>query len=90
MTYDLYIEELDLEIELDYHLRTENNGIGSYEYWGSKEYDAGEDYLVLDDVEWDKSLYTNEQNELIDKYIVEHWDKIEEEILNKFDPSDYI
>lgn len=90
MTYDLYIEELDLEIELDYHISKENSGIGSYEYWGSREYDAGHDYYVIENFEWDKSLYTAEQNEFIDKYLIENHDKIEEEILDKFDPDDYL
>lgn len=90
MTYDLYIEELDLEVELDYNISVENSGIGGYEYWGYRGYDAGHDYYVIENFEYDKSLYTEEQNEFIDKYLIENHDKIEEEILDKFDPSDYL
>lgn len=86
MTYDLYIEELDLEIELDCHVTSENNGIGSYEYWGSKGYDAGSTYPIVDRFEWDRKLYTEEQNELIDKYIIDNWDNIEGKALKNFDP----
>jgi hypothetical protein len=44
---------------------TENDGIGAYEYWGQKCYDRGTDYLHLEELNWDKNLYTEEQNKLI-------------------------
>ncbi len=34
--------------ELNQHCRMENSGIGAYEYSGHREYDAGQDYAVLD------------------------------------------
>jgi hypothetical protein len=43
----------------------ENDGIGSYEYFGARGYDSGTDYLYLEELNWDKSLYTEEQNKLI-------------------------
>lgn len=86
MTYDLYIKELDLEVELDCHVTSESTGIGSYEYWGQRGYDAGFTYPVIEQFEWDKSLYTDEQNELIDKYIIENWNEIEGGALKNFDP----
>lgn len=49
----------------------ENDGIGSYEYFGFKGYDNGTDYLHLEEINWDKSLYTAEQNKLI-------WDWVNE------------
>ena len=50
----------------------ENDGIGEYEYWGAKSYDAGTDYLHLEELQWDKSKYTDEQIAFIDNWI---WEK---------------
>lgn len=36
-------------MSVDYEVEWENDGIGSYEYWGSKEFDAGTDYAVVSD-----------------------------------------
>ena len=43
-------EELGEEIlcNVEYHM--ENDGIGPYEYWGAKYFDAGEDYIVIDEI----------------------------------------
>ena len=90
LNYDLYIEEYDLYVELECECITQNDGIGSYEYWGSQEYDAGEDYLICEHIEWDKEDYTEEQNAAIDKYLEENFCKIADKAIEKFDPSDYI
>jgi len=50
----------------------ENDGIGAYEYWGSKSYDSGSDYLNLEELNWDKTLYTEEQNKLILDWVNEN------------------
>ena len=42
-----------------------NDGIGSYEYFGAKGYDRGSDYLHLEKIDWDNSLYSDVQNSLI-------------------------
>ena len=52
--------------------KVENDGIGEYEYWGAKGYDAGTDYLHLEELQWDKTKYTDEQNAFIDNWI---WEK---------------
>jgi len=57
----------------------ENDGIGSYEYWGMKGYDAGQDYPVLNDFpEWDKSIYTESENWLIAIHLITNLQRIEE------------
>lgn len=38
------------EIEVGFDCHVENDGIGWYEYWGAREYDAGTDYVVFDEV----------------------------------------
>jgi hypothetical protein len=57
---------------------SENNGIGPYEFWGIPGYDSGQDYLVCEKIEWDKSKHTTEQNIVIDKYLEDNYDLIEE------------
>lgn len=39
------------EVEATFSITIENDGIGWYEYWGAKCYDAGTDYPVLDEIE---------------------------------------
>jgi hypothetical protein len=50
----------------------ENDGIGSYEFWGQKCYDKGNDYLNLEELDWNKNLYTAEQNLTIDNWVNEN------------------
>lgn len=40
------------EIYCEFTMTVENDGIGDYEYWGFKGYDAGVDYFVLDEIEY--------------------------------------
>lgn len=54
MSHHLIIDSFEYEgrifsMEVDYDVEWENDGIGHYEYWGSKEYDAGHDYAVVTD-----------------------------------------
>jgi hypothetical protein len=67
-----------LEIEFDCELHPENDGIGSYEFWGSSYYDAGTNYLVLDELKWDKTQFTDKQNDIIEKHIDNNWATLEE------------
>lgn len=60
----------------------ENDGIGSYEFWGVVGYDHGHDYNMCENIEWDKSLYTDEQNKIIEDYLDENYEKIEEQLCN--------
>jgi len=56
----------DFEVEVEGTCHIENNGIGWYEFWGFKEYDAGVNSWELDDdLTWDESKHTPEQNEAI-------------------------
>jgi hypothetical protein len=58
-------ENLEIEFNVDFYI--DNNGIGNYEYGGCKGYDSGSDYPVVEGIEWDKSLYSDEQNAEIKK-----------------------
>lgn len=48
----VYVEKngREHEVEVEFSVSIENDGIGPYEYWGSKEYDYGTDYAVLDEI----------------------------------------
>jgi len=70
--------EDSFDVQLDGTLEKQNDGIGSYEYWGQKCYDRGEDYYILEDFPtWDKSLYSFEQNWIIAIYIFYNFLSIE-------------
>jgi hypothetical protein len=83
--HEIELEEDVIAVEFDCELYGENDGIGSYEFWGSKYYDVGNDYLVLDHLKWDESLFTKEQNEIIQQHIDndDNWSKLEETITQK-------
>jgi hypothetical protein len=89
-TYEIEHGDECLEVEFDCELHPENDGIGSYEFWGAKCYDEGIDYLVLDDMKWDKTQFNDEQNKVIEKYIDDNWATLEETITQKiYDEEDY-
>lgn len=90
LDYELYIEEHDMYVNLECSLICENSGIGSYEYWGSCEYDAGEDYVDIEDITWDKEQFSEDENKIIEKYVKDNWSKISEDALKNFDPDDYL
>lgn len=58
-----------VEINVDCDYSVENDGIGPYEYWGSKEVDRGTDYVVIENTEWDTTGFTTEEIELINSQI---------------------
>lgn len=70
-----------LDVEFRANVYKENDSIGSYEYWGSKEYDHRPDYLAVDDVQWNKEKFTEEQNAYIDKYLTDNYELVENAIL---------
>jgi hypothetical protein len=86
-SYTIYIEELDLEVELEAEITLENDGIGSYEYWGMKCYDAGTDYYEVTGLEYDQSLYSKEQIEVIEKYLDDNIDEINTTIVKEYEKN---
>jgi len=60
-----------LNVEFDANPRWENDGIGSYEYWGQKCFDAGHGYVSLEhygDPVWDKSKHSEQENNIIEAF----------------------
>jgi len=47
-TYSTTIERDGKELAVEVEWIKENNGIGSYEFWGQRCYDAGHDYAVVE------------------------------------------
>lgn len=56
-----------------------NLGIGGYEYWGTKGYDIQMGWEI-DEVKWNKDLYSPEVNEIIDNYLDNNIDSILDKI----------
>lgn len=54
MSHNLEIDSFEYEgrffsMFVEFEVEWDNDGIGSYEYWGAKCYDAGTDYAVVED-----------------------------------------
>lgn len=82
------------EIEVKCKFSIDNDGIGPYEYWGSKGIDKGVDYAVIDETEWDKNGFTAEEIDLIEKAIDKNLNDWAEKIMERLtdfhaDHSDY-
>jgi hypothetical protein len=87
-TIEIPFGESLLIVDVTASLAVENDGIGSYEFWGFSGYDSGTNYLTVEDATWNKDLYTAEENAFIDKYIDDNIDKIDEDIVNDFEATE--
>jgi len=73
-------EELGEQIECFADYYGENDGIGSYEYWGFSGYDKGNTYMVIDNI---SPIFTDQPEDIrpaINKFIDENYDSIAENI----------
>lgn len=66
-TFELEGLYLEVPLKVEYHI--ENDGIGSYEYWGSPQYDAGQDYCVVDNITWNPNAYPSDINAELKEYL---------------------
>jgi len=65
-------EEIDVEVKYSF----QNDGIGAYEYWGAKCFDAGQDYIEIEDI---MPIWTDQSEELkiqINKYIDDNYEEL--------------
>lgn len=84
------IEDEDIiVVEFIYTISKENDGIGSYEFHGSRGYDSGSDYMVIEDIEWDKSKHSDRENEVIQKYLDKNFSSLAEDMSESLDPQDF-
>lgn len=56
MSHNLEIDSFEYEgrffsMSVEFEIEWDNDGIGAYEYWGAKGFDAGHDYAVVSDYE---------------------------------------
>jgi hypothetical protein len=56
-------DEINVKLTAECYMK--NDGIGSYEYMGSVEYDEGKDYFHIEEITWSKFLYTIRENNTI-------------------------
>ena len=78
-------ESRGFDAEFEAHPQHEDDGIGSYEYWGAKCYDS-RPYISCEQsgIEWDKSKYSADDNELIEKYLEDNYAYVEGEFIDQF------
>ena len=68
---NIELEELETDCgrffsaTVECELSIDNDGIGSYEFWGSRGYDHGNDFAVVDDYTVERILEYDEDGELI-------------------------
>ena len=89
----LYIGDCQLECDVEYHI--ENDGIGHYEFWGAVSFDAGIDYVEIDDI---KPIFTDihslSDRDWVTKELEFNFEKYAEEaslyidLPDRFDDSD--
>jgi hypothetical protein len=88
MNINLYFEiempEKTLNIELIGDVIEEDQGIGSYEFWGSRGFDSKK-APVLNSLTYNKSDFTEEENAFIQRTIDLNVPTIEENILTKYE-----
>jgi hypothetical protein len=77
-TLEVFLDsrENEVEVKVTVGFEWQNNGIGAYEYWGSKGYDKGIDYLEPVEILWDSAGFTAEEVKEIEKEIyssLESW-----------------
>ena len=84
------IEDEDIiVVEFVYTVSKENDGIGSYEFHGSRGYDSGTDYIVVEDIEWDKSKHSDRENEVIQSYLDKNFSSLSDDLTEDLDPQDF-
>ncbi len=80
-TIQLLDEKKEVKFDCDYKIA--NTGIGSYELWGSKQFDAGYQHAILEKAKWNESFFTPEENQIITDWVAKNKISIEEEVYDK-------
>ena len=79
-----YFESIEQDVELEFDVVVDNDGIGSYEYWGSREYDHGNTTVEVDGYDWDRHVYTEEENKKIEAEYQSRQKEIEDEVIKEY------
>ena len=51
-------DDREVEVVVDCEYDVLNDGIGAYEYWGQKCFDAGSEYIEITNTSWDKTGFS--------------------------------
>ena len=65
INHEIDIECRTVVVRLTAECYMKNDGIGSYEYMGSVEYDEGKDYFHIEEIMWPQFLFTIHENNTI-------------------------
>lgn len=79
-TLEVELETRTIELDVQVIGHWDNDGIGSYEFWGQKCYDKGTSYFGVDEVTFDKTGFTPEEVKLIELAIENKTNEFAEEI----------
>lgn len=85
---EIYFESIDQYVELEFDVIVERDGIGGYEYGGARYFDEGDITAEVDGMEWDKALYTDEQNKMIQSEYNARQKELEEIAINEATKED--
>lgn len=83
MIIEIDTKEEVIEVELTFETSVVNDSIGNYDYSGFQYYDYQEDRIIVDKFEWDKSLYSENQNKIISKYVYNNFLELQEKAIEK-------
>ena len=79
---------IDVEISADVNVYS--NGIGDYEYWGSRGVDLGDMEFEISNINFNKNEFTQFQILIIQKYLKENESEIEQLFIDEwYDEKDY-
>lgn len=81
------VPEIENEVEICGLIKMVDDGIGSYECHGYKGFDSRIEPEVQD-VIYDVKKYTVEDNKIISKYLDENSEKLDEQLLDGFEPDE--
>ena len=73
-----------IQVCFDCKMTWENDGIGSYEFWGFKGYDKGTDYAVCEDIKV-ISKHSKKELKIVNDYLLENWDSLVSDICEKYE-----
>lgn len=79
-----------IDVEFSADVKAYNNGIGDYEYWGSRGVDMGDTEFDISNIKFNKNEFTQFQIFIIEKYLKENESKIEQLFIDQwYDDKDY-
>ena len=85
---EIDINGKQIEVKFTGKCREVDNGIGRYECHGYVGFDS-QPGLEVEEISWDKTLYSDDVNSIIDIYLNKNEDEIMNTMCEKYEPEDY-